>query len=619
MKKGFLLAVLLLLLTATNYAQDYGPDNYGYFANNVTCPWIDITTRSGAQQITGLADDNAVGQFPMGITFRYYWTDYTDLKIGSNGWVSFDNVPNISHCFPTFPTPGGNGDNLLGPFLTDLNFAGAANPGEVWMWNNGTDTCIVSYINAPFWVNANPDYTGSNTFQIIFAATDSSIHYNYGTMETTYNDVGGCASDNVVGFENLTGNIGLMFFQEVLPVSNTCIKIQPPATPLLTIPDATPFWNANTDNEGQLELKNDVISLETNIKNVGNGDITNDITVIGKLENLAFQAIWRDTVVISGGLTVGSDQTITFPKQVTLVDTGQYYFTVTSATAGGQDQNPSNNNNVVELTVVSCDEAEATLTYATGNPPDGVIAWNGGGGNDGAGIFVVPPAYPTTINSVDMYIALGAFNPANNSGFTVQIIDDDGPAGTGTVLGTETVAQGAYTPNSIVNIPMTTPIDITSGGFYVSWLMGADSVALGTEAFGPISRRTYEILSGSWAKYRLSTAEDFLIFVNVDTSGYCLTAVGMEEDLEQYGFALNTFPNPANTQTTFEYTLAKAGDVTLNVTDLFGREVARFVFENEQAGTHRTEFDVTRLNSGIYFLNMQVGDQMLTRKLVVER
>src|SRR4051812_44587760 len=150
-----------------------GPDAYGYTwltsldAGGPAFNWIDITSRAGVQTVTGLADDNsAPGQIPLGINFHYYWNDYTQLKVGSNGWVSFSNVSNIASCFPTIPTAGGPED-YLAPMMSDLNFTGAGNIGQVKYWSNNVDTFIISYINVPFWsVNA-PGWAGSNSFQVI--------------------------------------------------------------------------------------------------------------------------------------------------------------------------------------------------------------------------------------------------------------------------------------------------------------------------------------------------------------------------------------------------------------------------------------------------------------------
>jgi len=189
MKKIIYLLFAAVFISHSTAKASGGPDAYGYTwmtsldAGGPAFSWIDISTRVGVQTVTGLADDNsAAGMLNIGFPFHFYWNDYSQLKVGSNGWLSFNNVSNIASCFPTIPTAGGAGDNLLAPLMGDLNFTGAGNPGQVKYWTNNADTCIISFINVPFWSVSAPGWTGSNSFQVILCGTDSSITYQYGSL-----------------------------------------------------------------------------------------------------------------------------------------------------------------------------------------------------------------------------------------------------------------------------------------------------------------------------------------------------------------------------------------------------------------------------------------------------
>ena len=213
----FSLACFFLFCTAHLQATIGGPDQYGYYwQDSLPYQWIDIT-QTGTQ-ITGLADDNSVGPFAMNWSFNYYGTWVDSIKIGSNGWLSFDNPTNIAHCFPPIPTPGGNGDALLAPLMADLNFFGAGNQGRVYLYDNGVDSLIISYIDVPFWVNATPDYTGKFTFQVILSGYDNSITFQYDTLDIgTGQFAGGCSTNVVVGIESPTGADGLQYLADSLP------------------------------------------------------------------------------------------------------------------------------------------------------------------------------------------------------------------------------------------------------------------------------------------------------------------------------------------------------------------------------------------------------------------
>lgn len=85
---------------------------------------------------------------------------------------------------------------------------------------------------------------------------------------------------------------------------------------------------------------------------------------------------------------------------------------------------------------------------------------------------------------------------------------------------------------------------------------------------------------------------------------------------EQYSLSQN-YPNPFNPATRINYSVQRTGNVTINVYDLLGREIATLVNEIKPAGNYSVEFNSTRLSSGIYFYRMESGSFTHTKKLVV--
>ncbi|MFA6542318.1 MAG: YCF48-related protein [Bacteroidota bacterium] len=77
------------------------------------------------------------------------------------------------------------------------------------------------------------------------------------------------------------------------------------------------------------------------------------------------------------------------------------------------------------------------------------------------------------------------------------------------------------------------------------------------------------------------------------------------------------YPNPFNPSTTFHFTLAAAGNVTLTVFDVIGRETAVLVSEKLEAGEHSRVWNASDLPSGIYFYRMQAGTYSETKKLLL--
>jgi len=165
-----------------------GPDLFGYTwknsqdINGPNYEWIDLTQYGS--RISGLSDDNSVGWINIGFDFVYYWGKFNKVRIGSNGWVSFNNTQNIAHGFPLIPTQGGSaGDNYLAPFMADLSFDGNNNPGNCYYWSNYIDSFVISYVNVPYWTSAAPGYTDTNSFQLILTNSDSSIKFQYKTCK----------------------------------------------------------------------------------------------------------------------------------------------------------------------------------------------------------------------------------------------------------------------------------------------------------------------------------------------------------------------------------------------------------------------------------------------------
>lgn len=607
-----------LLLGAQMFAGSGGPDTYGYTWKDSNEPnhsysWVEISNKPDAVLVPGLADDNSVGPFNIGWDFQYYWVEYNSVKIGSNGWFSFDNVGNIASCFPTVPTPGGAGDNIVATYMSDLTFISNSpanpNPGEMYYWTNNADTFIIQWNNVGWWQQGSPDWVGDNTFQVILSGVDSSITMNYmDTDVANFSPGTACPTYMEIGIENLTGNIGLgVFSGTTLPADNFSIKFEYPDTVLLQVPDATPAWNANSDNAGQFYFINQNIDMQANIASVGNADITQAITVNGSLQNLQFNTVWSDQASIANGITAGNNQTVTFPTQANITAAGQYYYNVT--TAASQDLNPSNNNNIVEVSAVESVNGRYNLTYASLNNPDGSISWAGGGVDDGVAVEYFPPDYPYTIDSFWVWIVGdGDPNTPLPVGYRFTIVDSFG----GNVLYTDSFPPSAINEDGWNYVALSAPVVINSGKFICQWLQGGTGIAIGTEAFGPISRRTYEILGGTASPYRQNTVEDMLIAV----AGQGVVAVDDPTVLDN---ALRAYPNPNSTGLlNIDYDVPALGDIGFRLMNTVGQTVWEKTHTQIPAGTYNFNIETGSLNAGVYFLDMEQQGQRTVKKIVIQ-
>ncbi len=82
-------------------------------------------------------------------------------------------------------------------------------------------------------------------------------------------------------------------------------------------------------------------------------------------------------------------------------------------------------------------------------------------------------------------------------------------------------------------------------------------------------------------------------------------------------FTLKNYPNPFNPTTTVTYRVEKPGRVQLKVYNATGQELATLVDETKETGVYNFPFDASGLPSGVYFVRLRVGNEMVaTQKML---
>ena len=125
------------------------------------------------------------------------------------------------------------------------------------------------------------------------------------------------------------------------------------------------------------------------------------------------------------------------------------------------------------------------------------------------------------------------------------------------------------------------------------------------EGIGEVSNMVYIVLLEF---YELELIE-YSVQLSVDDN--IATGVPSHFSLHQ------NYPNPFNPTTTFKYGLPKESNVTLKIFDILGREVATLVNEHQSTGYHQINWDAAGRSSGIYFYQIQVGEFVRVRKMVL--
>lgn len=621
MRNNWFALLVLALLQVTGLQAGGGPDAYGYTWLDNTDPggpvydWVDISQRPTTVELSGLGDDNAVGPFPLGWDFHYYWNDFDEVTFGSNGWISFAPLSNIASCFPDIPNQG-DGDNYLAPMMSDLNFSSSfsnfPNIGKLYYWTNNQDSFVVQWVDVPWWKSTlgqnPPDWIGANTFQLILNGQDSSITYQYKSISSGALTNNPNCNDLVIGIENNTGAIGLEALKEILPANNYAIRFEYPDNVSFQAPDLSPVWNNNPDNQGFLVLTNDTFTLSSLIGNVGNQNINSGISISGEIVERNLQTVLWSSSASLNALAIGQDSLITFTGGASVATPGQYYFRV--SLGNPDDINASNDTTLLEVSVVECLSDSVQLTYASGGLPNASISWTSANPDDGLAVYMEPPSYPASLTSVDLFILGDDGDPgtAMTSGFSLVIYDAIGNAPLDSVF----VPATAVLEDAWNTIGLSTPLQISSGGVYVAWYMGGEGVGLGTETLGPISRRSYEILSGSWALFRNGSGQDPLIRVNAS-----LPCQVSREQADLRFSQLNVWPNPAQSEVFIALDGLRPGvEGNIQLMDLQGRILRDKSFAPSSA---QWEFrlETEGLPRGLYLLTLSQAGKRETRKLIL--
>lgn len=83
-------------------------------------------------------------------------------------------------------------------------------------------------------------------------------------------------------------------------------------------------------------------------------------------------------------------------------------------------------------------------------------------------------------------------------------------------------------------------------------------------------------------------------------------------------YALNqNYPNPFNPVTNISYMIPKSSKVTLKVYDIKGQLISTLYEGNQNSGIYLTQFNGSKLASGVYFYKLEAGDFKEVRKMTM--
>ncbi len=93
-------------------------------------------------------------------------------------------------------------------------------------------------------------------------------------------------------------------------------------------------------------------------------------------------------------------------------------------------------------------------------------------------------------------------------------------------------------------------------------------------------------------------------------------ATGLPSVLSNMG--MHIFPNPANDVINLQYELKASSELNITLFDLSGKRVATLFNGTQTQGKQELMLNTAELNNGIYLLQMNVGNELLTRKVIIQ-
>jgi photosystem II stability/assembly factor-like uncharacterized protein len=183
--------------------------------------------------------------------------------------------------------------------------------------------------------------------------------------------------------------------------------------------------------------------------------------------------------------------------------------------------------------------------------------------------------------------------------------------------------------NNSVRLEWTTISEVNNFGFFVErqvqnateWIEVPNSFIAGNGTTNQPQHYSFvdrNVGAGTWL-YRLRQHDlDGTVNYTEPVSVDILTSVEGKDLPTEFALKQN-YPNPFNPSTTIEFSIAKAGLVSLRVFDVLGKEVATIVNEPLNQGSYTKTFSAEGLSSGMYLYKLTAGDFVTTKKFVLSK
>jgi len=668
------------------YPASGAADAYGYTwisdsaMGGPSFDWIDI--EQSANEVVGFTDDNFIGPIDMAdLYFDYYWLNYEELYIGSNGYIIFDNPVNVASGaggFPTFPQtgPASSPNNYIGVLLADLTFTddlGNPIPGAAVYAAKARDSLfVVTFKDVAYWTNENDgEFRGKSTFQVILNANSGDITLQYESVDDSvaavYTDEPG---ENFLtrGFENVSGGIGSCIPSNVYPGDSSVVFIERPASSTVSVTDIQLDWIQDEDNFATSIIQNAPSpTFQVQVSNVGTENIgAGDFDVLLLVRDPLDPSFSRLSSATVPALNVG--ESIVVPFNDLRVDSSivtQYKIDAEIVDNAGNETNISNNIRDVEVVVVDTSDATYFIGYdrfilpehtgatynlnGTGDVPPFATGVDGTGASLRLGTYLEPAAYPADVTEIELgvrFLSTSQINPiidildgaTNWNPIEVTVFEDNnGQPGAQLFIDTlqpsEMVLDGESQQNfdllveniyaGVVpeKIQLPTAINLTSGGLFVKAQALPNQRTDSIDFITGVAIDQETTFGRSFRTYEI-TGNSWAPYRSRNEADFAIrlgiSGTVSSAEAQARQFSLgNVYPNPANQTVHVPMRLDRPAEVEVRIMNTLGQVVHTETTPRLFAGPVTLRVAVDDLTDGLYFYTVSVNGQTESGRVLI--
>lgn len=124
----------------------------------------------------------------------------------------------------------------------------------------------------------------------------------------------------------------------------------------------------------------------------------------------------------------------------------------------------------------------------------------------------------------------------------------------------------------------------------------------------------------SWSGDASGTEDQISVTVNSNMSITATFGDVLSHNEEDFNDELSVFPNPVNSKAQLEYHVSKPSTVRLTIHDVSGRQVDELINDYHRVGKYQVKWNVPQsLQSGLYFVKLQLGSEVKTLRMILNR